>query len=140
MGSRSEGPAPRPWRPWREGALPRDYAGDPAWGPAVTSGYLADVSRTWQNGWFAVLAREVETEWGAVTHVMIRNAPNTPVRCWPDLMRIKDALFGRDRTAVEVYPPRSEVIDQANMTHLWVLPAGMQLPFSLAPREESVHG
>ena len=48
---------------------------------------------------------------------------------WPEAQRIKNELAGSDATAVEVYPPQSEVVDQADMYHLWVLPG--RLPFSL---------
>jgi hypothetical protein len=48
-----------------------------------------------------------------------------------EMQRIKDDLAGAEATAVEVYPPRSELVDEADMFHIWVLPAG--LPFTLAP-------
>lgn len=120
--------APRPWAPWYVGPVPRETTH-----PFGNRGYLAGVTRTWGNGWFAVMARPVATPWGEVQHVMIRDLPNNPVRDWRDLMRIKDELFGADRVAVEVYPRRDDVIDEANMTHLWVLPEGMELPFGLHP-------
>ena len=36
-----------------------------------------------------------------------------------------------DRVAVEVYPPESQLVDDADLYHLWVLPAGFELPFGL---------
>lgn len=45
------------------------------------------------------------------------------------MQRIKDELAGVDATAIEVYPPKAEVIDQADMFHIWVLPG--KLPFGL---------
>lgn len=42
---------------------------------------------------------------------------------WPEMQRIKDELAGKDATAVEVYPPHDEIVDQADMFHIWVLPA-----------------
>lgn len=52
---------------------------------------------------------------------------------WPEMQRIKDEIAGPSATAVEVYPPAAEVVDQADMYHLWVLPG--RLPFSLVKRE-----
>jgi len=49
------------------------------------------------------------------------------------MQRIKDELAGHDRTGVEVYPPHDEIVDQADMYHLWVLPE--PLPFTLVKRE-----
>lgn len=51
---------------------------------------------------------------------------------WWEMQRIKDELAGKGCTAVEVYPPADEVVDDADMFHIWVLPE--PLAFSLAPR------
>ena len=40
---------------------------------------------------------------------------------WDELQRIKNETLGPDVWCVEVYPPESEVIDVANMRHLWPL-------------------
>lgn len=34
-------------------------------------------------------------------------------------------------TAVEVFPATRDLVDVANMYHLWVLPKSVQLPFTL---------
>ena len=48
---------------------------------------------------------------------------------WDDLQIIKDDLLGPETTAVEVYPPHDEIIDEVNRRHLWEFP---DCPFSLA--------
>ena len=48
---------------------------------------------------------------------------------WPEMQRIKDEIAGVGATAVEVYPPQAEIVDQADMFHIWVLPE--PLPFTL---------
>jgi len=40
---------------------------------------------------------------------------------WDELQNIKRAVHFGDHQAVEIYPPDSEVINDANMRHLWVL-------------------
>jgi hypothetical protein len=47
-----------------------------------------------------------------------------------EMQRIKNEIAGKDATAVEVYPPQPEMVDGADMYHLWVLPG--PLPFSLS--------
>ncbi|MCC7414384.1 MAG: hypothetical protein IT495_22405 [Gammaproteobacteria bacterium] len=42
---------------------------------------------------------------------------------WDDLMRVKSECGFGDRWAVECYPPESEVVNVANMRHLWLLDA-----------------
>lgn len=79
---------------------------------------------------YAVMTREVNTEWGTVIHACIRNADESDIP-WFEKQRIKNELFGPERCAVEVFPADSQLVDEANMYHLWVLPKEMKLPFSL---------
>lgn len=39
---------------------------------------------------------------------------------WDELERVKQETIG-DKWAVEIYPPRNELVDAHNMRHLWVL-------------------
>ena len=50
---------------------------------------------------------------------------------WDDLQRLKGEAGYADWEAVEVYPPSACVVNEANLRHLWVLPARM--PFSWWP-------
>lgn len=43
---------------------------------------------------------------------------------WEELQRIKREAGYGDFDAVEVFPPESDVVNVANMRHLWILPAG----------------
>jgi len=47
---------------------------------------------------------------------------------WEELQGIKGEIGFGDKMAVEVYPSDSEVVNVANMRHLWVLPE--PLPFA----------
>jgi hypothetical protein len=78
-----------------------------------------------------VMTSLVDTEWGQVTQLLVRRHDLQPVRSWKDMQRIKNAVCGEERVAVEVYPPESELVDDANIYHLWVMPAGFRLPFGL---------
>lgn len=40
---------------------------------------------------------------------------------WDDLQRLKAEAGYADRWAVEVFPPASEVVNVANMRHIWLL-------------------
>lgn len=40
---------------------------------------------------------------------------------WDELMTLKGQAGFADRWAVEVFPPQSEVVNVANMRHLWIL-------------------
>lgn len=49
---------------------------------------------------------------------------------WDDLQRIKREVGFGTRDAVEVYPSDLDVVNVANMRHLWVMPASERLPFA----------
>lgn len=65
----------------------------------------------------------------------IKRADGEPIRSWRVLQDIKNAAAGSDRSAIEVYPPESEVTDTANMYHLWVYAIGAGPRVSLTKAE-----
>ena len=83
------------------------------------------------NNRYSIQISDQETSWGTVVHLWIGRHDNEMPRSWMDLQRIKNELVGEGRIAVEVFPAEEAFVNQANMTHLWVLPEGMVLPFTL---------
>ena len=110
------------WSPWMIADLPN--------GPPGASGWLRNVRKIIKNPWCALLVRPVPTPWGVVHHVAIKFASEGEPK-WKEKQRIKDELFGKDLVAVEVMPQQSEITDGANMFHIFVLPAGVGLPFGI---------
>lgn len=47
---------------------------------------------------------------------------------WDALQEIKNAVGYADRDAVEIYPSERDVVNVANMRHLWILPVA--IPFA----------
>ena len=47
------------------------------------------------------------------------------------MQRIKNELAGEQTVGVEVYPAQTDVVDQANIYHIWCMPEGFALPFGL---------
>lgn len=70
-------------------------------------------------------------------HLRVRRHDGAMPRSWADLQRIKDELVGAERVAVQVFPAASELVDEANLAHLWVFPEGYRLPFGLHSRRAS---
>lgn len=108
------------WGVWEHVSIPRGTVGD---------GWAAEITEVYRNSVFCVLKRVVETPQGPITHLGISSLSGERPT-WPEAQRIKDEIAGPTATAVEVYPPRNEIVDEADMYHLWVLPHA--LPFSLA--------
>lgn len=71
----------------------------------------------------------------AITHLSIKRRDREPMmHDWRELQRIKNALLGPEREAVELYPAESRLVDTANQYHLWALPVGAQFPFGFTDR------
>lgn len=85
----------------------------------------AFITTAHRNKVFSVLDRQAEV---GVRH-LAASSPSGQRPTWPEMQRIKDELAGPEATAFEVYPPRDQVIDEADMFHIWVLRG--RLPFGL---------
>lgn len=111
--------------------MPSKWIGKPApKSKRAGSGWFGELNRAWSDGEYAVMSRRIQTEWGEVEHVCIRNIGETDIP-WSEKQRIKNEIFGPERIAIEVFPKTSELVDEAFMYHLWILPKGMSLPFNL---------
>jgi hypothetical protein len=62
-------------------------------------------------------------------HLSIKRNDRHVIRDWRHLQAIKNEVCGRECTAVEIFPPESQLVDSANEYHLWVFGPGHQLPF-----------
>lgn len=84
------------------------------------------MTKAWMNDVYIVFSRQIEN----VEHVAICRRDGKIVT-WSEKQQIKNDLFGEERTAVEIYPPAKELIDDNNVFHLWVYEEGYKIPFSL---------
>lgn len=89
------------------------------------------VTKFVKNNKYSIQFYHHQTDWGFVTRLVVRRHDEKPGISWADKQRIKNELVGCDRTAIEVFPPESELVDNAHLYHLWVLPEGFKLPFGL---------
>jgi hypothetical protein len=86
-------------------------------------GWLRDVRQVRKNKVFAVLVRPHERG----VHLAV-SSPSGIRPTWWEMQRIKNEILGEEATAVEVYPPNSEVVDEADMFHIWSIDP---LPFTI---------
>lgn len=101
-------------------------------GSISKNGWAADFSRAHRNNVFCVLHRTLTNQ---VQHFAI--ASLSGIRpTWHEMQRIKNELASEDLTAIEIYPPEPEVVDEADMFHIWVLPT--DLPFGLHNSKEGI--
>ncbi len=102
------------WGPWERIDLPNGAPG---------LGWCREIRAAHRNAAFAVLDRPVN----GARHLAVSSLSGVRPSWW-EMQRIKNELAGESATAVEVYPPQAEVVDGADMFHIWVVAA---LPFSL---------
>jgi len=110
------------WGQWEKVTFPPGSAGN-SWAACFTTAH--------KNRVFSVLDR---MDFSGARHLAVTSLSGIRPT-WPEMQRIKDELAGPEATAVEVYPPRSELVDEADMFHIWVLPGRLQ--FSLAMETRS---
>lgn len=109
------------WGAWRKTPLPNGMPGGRGW--------CVEIREAWANNLYAVLIRPFSDDNGEeIVHLAIRTISQLEPP-WRDMQRIKNEICGQESTAVSVMPPASELVDDADMYHMWVLSS--RLPFSL---------
>ena len=108
------------WGPWEHISLPNGTGG---------GGWNKEIRMVHRNKVFAVLERQTN---GAVHLAVGSLSGERPT--FHEMQRIKNELAGEGKTAVEVYPPASELVDEADMFHIWIVDP---LPFTIFCREKS---
>ena len=98
----------------------------------AVGGWVREVHTAWTNGWLSVSVRTIkETSLGIpVEHAFIRTAMCDELT-WAEKQRVKNEIFGKDRMAIEVYPRVDDLVDAADIYHIWVFPAGYRFDFGL---------
>ncbi len=60
---------------------------------------------------------------------------------WDELQHIKNLAFGAEATAVEIFPPMSQLVNIKNIRHLWLVLPDCKLPnlreILFRPRDET---
>ena len=69
-----------------------------------------------------------------VTWLSIKRKDKECIHDWRELQRIKNALCGPEREALELYPAESRLVDTSNQFHLFVLPEGQFFPYGYTDR------
>ena len=104
------------WGSWEKLTFPKGSVG---------RGWAAEFGVAHRNKVFSVLDRTLPD---GTRHLAVASLSGERPS-WHEMQRIKDDLAGSAATAVEVYPPKQEIVDGADMFHIWVLP--QPLPFGL---------
>ena len=95
--------------------------------PGAPSG----IARAWKDNRYSVqLFHPVDAgHFGYVERLSIRRHDEACEFPWDEIQAIKNRVCGDCREAIELFPVQDDVVDVANMCHLWVLPEGRTAPF-----------
>ncbi|WP_027583956.1 hypothetical protein [Bradyrhizobium sp. Ai1a-2] len=107
------------WGEWETVHFPRGSVGD---------SWAAEFQTAHRNKVFCVLDRTLSPS--GVRHLAVTSLSGIRPT-WHEMQRIKNEIAGHGATAVELYPPQAEVVDEADMYHIWV--TVLPMPFSLSP-------
>lgn len=104
------------------------------------------MDRCWiSNDGYQVTSRLLRTDWGKVEHACISIIDHeNSFSCngersipWAIKQEIKNELFGKRRTAIEVFPAEKNLVDYMDCYHLWILPEDFKLPFGIHPTRDT---
>lgn len=83
------------------------------------------------NNRYSVQVSDYKSKDGVIVHLWVRHHTGIMPSSWSDLQRIKNEIAGKDCVALEVYPRDEDLVDSANIAHIWVMPKDYVLPFTL---------
>lgn len=115
---------------WIQKPSPKDVNYGSGWVSELDSVYVSNDKK------YCVMTRDLDTPLGKVTHACIRNQGSKETNWegtdipWSEKQRIKNEIFGKESIAIEIFPKEMDLIDKANMYHLWVLHE-YELPFGI---------
>ena len=98
------------------------------------------MSRRWRKTWGDTYSAQVVVSYtplGPVNHLKVRRHDGrTNHLTWDELMVIKNEMLGEEALAIELFPRDRDVVNEADIRHLWELPEGV-LPegFGLQKRD-----
>ena len=81
------------------------------------------------NVWVQTLDAFHTPPWGTVTHLKLYT-PEYKRLNWVQVWQAFTDVYP-DRWAIELYPPAEELINDAHVYHLWLLPEGWRPPSSM---------
>lgn len=83
------------------------------------------MTRCYRNNRYTVMIDDNAKMTKGVTAIkaMVQRHDGLPIpNHWAEMQKIKNSIFGLNATAIEYYPPVKDLVDNANIYWLWVLP------------------
>lgn len=99
--------------------------------------WLPQMDKCWESDdGYSVMSRKIRTDWGVVEHVTVQRMGIAGDIPWSVKQDIKNELFGKKCTAIEVFPSEKNLVDVCDVYHMWILPEDFRLPFGIHPNRD----
>jgi hypothetical protein len=120
---------PRAWGEWHNGDYSTDkpdHISQEQWEEMLK---WREATQCFVNEVYQVNIQEIkDTDGRPWMYLSIKRRDKKAIHDWRALQRIKNELVGEEYEAIEIYPRESELIDEANQYHLWVMEKGRICP------------
>lgn len=82
------------------------------------------MTRSYKNTQYVVMVYDNEpVTTGYAIRAMIQRHDDSPIPGhWSEMQKIKNEIFGTEATAIEYYPPESELVNFHNIYWMWIFP------------------
>jgi hypothetical protein len=88
----------------------------------------------WHNDQYEMLVYGAGRRQHTPVHQALRPCA---IRNWRHFQQMKNEIAGAEREGLELFPREGRLADNANQYHLWVMPAGMEVPIGWPDRASS---
>lgn len=127
---------PKPWQPlWRSYLPESEIARAKAMTEAAGAVYEPP-DEIWVNDEYQCFVKYLESRGkGGLLSLSIKRNDKRPAHDWRELQAIKNEVCGWEREGIEIYPAEARLVDEADQTWLWVMPAGVSLELGFHARK-----
>lgn len=115
---------PKPWEPLWQSVLPDDEIARAKATTEAAGQRYEPPDEIWVNSEYQCFVKYLSPRGkGGIMSLSIKRNDKRPAHDWRELQAIKNEVCGWEREAIEIYPAESRLVDEADQTWLWVLPA-----------------
>lgn len=128
---------PKPWEPLWRSYIPATEIEQARRATIEQTGQdnYSPPDEVWVNDEYQVFVEYMDQRGRAgLMSLSIKRNDKRPPHDWRELQAIKNEVCGWEREAMELYPAESRLVDEADQTWLWVLPAGARVEIGFRER------
>jgi hypothetical protein len=127
--------APKAWEPLWRSYLPEEEIARARELHEAAGAPYEPPDEVWVNDEYQCFVKYLEPRGkGGTISLSIKRNDKRPAHDWRELQAIKNEVAGWEREAVEIYPAESRLVDEADQSWLWVMPAGERIAIGFGER------